>query len=57
MDSPSFIYMIEKIVTKAMSGDKRAIIELYVFMPELFKRGTKTYTILEPLLYDANNNL
>jgi len=52
-----YLYMIEKIVTKAMNGDKRAIIELYVFMPELFIRGTKPYTILEPLLYNANKNI
>ncbi len=49
------IYFIEKIVTKAMKGCKRAIKELYVFMPELFERGTRSNTILEPLLYKADN--
>jgi len=48
------IYFIEKIVTEAMNGCKRSIVELYVLMPELFTRGTRSYTILEPLLYEAN---
>lgn len=50
----SKIYMVEEIVTKAMNGCKRAAIELYVMMPELFIKGTKSYTILEPLVYEAN---
>jgi hypothetical protein len=49
------LYFIEKIVTKAMKGCKRSIRELYVFMPSLFERGTRSYTILEPFLYDADN--
>lgn len=51
------IYFIESLVTKAMKGDRRAIRDLYVFMPSLFERGTRTYTILEPYLYDSNNML
>jgi len=46
--------MVEAMVTKAMNGCKRSIIELYVVMPELFIKGTKPFTILEPLLYEAN---
>ena len=48
------IYMIERTVTKAMNDCDRSTIELYVMMPELFLRGTKSYTILEPLIYKAN---
>ena len=48
------IHFVEKIVTKAMNGCKRSIIELYMIMPELFIKGTRTYTILEPKLYEAN---
>jgi len=48
------IHDIERTVTKSMSGDKRAIIELYTFMPSLFERGKRTYTILEPHLYETN---
>ncbi len=48
------IYMLEEMVTKALSGCKRSIIELYVIEPELFKRGTPSYTVLEPYLYEAN---
>lgn len=48
------IYFIEEIVTKAMNGDKRSAIELYMLMPELFIRGTRSNTILDPLIYEAN---
>ena len=48
------IYQTEKIVTKALKGDRRAIIELFVTMPSLFQRGTRTNTILDPYLYQAN---
>lgn len=48
------IYMVEATVTKAMNGCKRAAIELYMIMPELFLKGTKSFTILEPLIYEAN---
>lgn len=50
----SYLHMIERTVTKAMNGCKRSAIELYVMMPELFIKGTKSYTILEPLIYEAN---
>lgn len=50
----SKIYMVEELVTKTMNGCKRAAIELYVIMPELFLKGTKPFTILEPFLYEAN---
>lgn len=46
---------IEKLVTKTMKGCKRSVIELYMIMPELFERGTRSYTILEPKLHKANN--
>jgi len=51
------LYFIEEIVTKAMKGCKRAIRELHTCMPELFIKGTKPYTILEPLLYKANDTI
>lgn len=50
----SKVYMIEELITKAMNGCKRSAIELYMIMPELFLRGTRPYTILEPLIYEAN---
>lgn len=50
----SLIYKVEDLVTKTMNGCKRSAIELYVTMPELFLKGTKSFTILEPKLYEAN---
>ena len=47
------IYMIEKMVTDTLNGERRAVGELHTLMPELFIRGTKTYTILEPFLHES----
>lgn len=48
------LYKIERLVTRSMNGDKKAVKQLRGIMPSLFKRGTKTYTILEPFWYEAN---
>ena len=48
------IYETERLATNALNGDKRAIVDLYICHPELFLDGTKTFTVLEPLLYEAN---
>ena len=48
------IYIAEEMTTKAMNGCKRSIRELYMIMPSLFEQGTRTLTILEPFLYEAN---
>lgn len=46
--------LLEKLVTDTLKGNRRAAIELYMFAPFLFKQGTRTYTVLEPFLYNAN---
>ena len=50
-------HRLEELITRTIKDDKRACIELYMTEPWLFRKGTRTFTVLEPKLHNANNML